>query len=152
MSGNQANQNNLSALNYLGKEVTAKGGKVELKEGVPASVYYDLSKQASEVGINIYDAEGRLVRTIHDGSKEQGLHNFSWDGKGNQGEKLSNGVYQFETFAKDAEGEKINVTGRIHGTVTGLNYKEGEPYLVVGSIEIPAAEVVEIKQIKEGSL
>jgi hypothetical protein len=43
---------------------------------------------AQSVRIDVYDVAGRLVRTVHDGTKESGVHSFAIDGRG-----LASGVY-----------------------------------------------------------
>ncbi len=40
-----------------------------------------------------FDPTGRLVRTLHAGILPGGLHDLRWDGRGDQGRQLPNGVY-----------------------------------------------------------
>jgi hypothetical protein len=49
--------------------------------------------RAGEGTLRIYDAQGRLVRTLHQGAFQAGPHSFTWDGRGDAGEVLSSGVY-----------------------------------------------------------
>jgi hypothetical protein len=43
--------------------------------------------------LRIYDASGRLVRTLAHGIFEAGLHEKVWNGTGDQGQRVSSGVY-----------------------------------------------------------
>jgi flagellar hook assembly protein FlgD len=43
--------------------------------------------------IQIYDASGRMVRTLHEGATEPGLHVFSWTGTDDEGRSLPTGTY-----------------------------------------------------------
>ncbi len=47
----------------------------------------------SHVAVHVYDVSGREVRTLVDGVKEPGRHSAVWDGRNDQGESCSSGVY-----------------------------------------------------------
>ena len=49
--------------------------------------------RATPVSLAIYDAAGRLVRSIAQGSLPAGEHAFAWDGRNAQGRQVSGGVY-----------------------------------------------------------
>jgi FlgD Ig-like domain len=51
-------------------------------------------ENASEVSINVYDDKGNLVKTLIDNINQQaGKYTITWDGKNNEGRKMSSGVY-----------------------------------------------------------
>jgi len=53
-----------------------------------------LSLQADgDVQVRVYDASGRIVRTISSGRLARGEHDFSWDGLDEQGRPMSAGTY-----------------------------------------------------------
>jgi transglutaminase-like putative cysteine protease len=56
------------------------------------SIAYDLA-QGSPVDIGIYDVRGRRVRTLVDREVAAGHHVAKWDGRDDQGNGLSSGVY-----------------------------------------------------------
>jgi hypothetical protein len=43
--------------------------------------------------LRIYDLQGRIVRTLHDGPVEAGLRAFTWDGRDDAGRTLGSGIY-----------------------------------------------------------
>ena len=45
------------------------------------------------VRLQVYDAAGRLIRTIQDRRLKAGLHRYSWNGKDSLGRKVGQGVY-----------------------------------------------------------
>jgi hypothetical protein len=45
------------------------------------------------VSLGIYDLQGRLVRTLRDGSQSSGRYRVAWDGTGDGGRRLSPGLY-----------------------------------------------------------
>ncbi len=48
---------------------------------------------AASVKLEIYDAAGRLVRTLIDGGRDAGVHSATWDGNGDSGARARAGVY-----------------------------------------------------------
>ena len=51
------------------------------------------------VRVRIYDASGRLVRTLVDGTFEAGSHEVPWDGKDDRGTDVASGVYFYRMEA-----------------------------------------------------
>lgn len=52
--------------------------------------------EPSDVRIKIYNQLGQAVRTLVNENKDTGKYNVTWDGKDEQGKKLSSGVYFYE--------------------------------------------------------
>jgi len=46
----------------------------------------------------IYDLQGRSVRTVFDGSVQNGTQLLSWDGKSDEGSGVGSGVYFVRLF------------------------------------------------------
>ena len=60
-----------------------------------------------EVELAVYGVDGRLVRTLVQGSREAGVHRLAWDGRDNEGHRLTAGMY----FARlTAGGERFTRT------------------------------------------
>lgn len=57
-----------------------------------AKIRFELP-QASRVQLEIFDAQGRRVRTLADRMFEPGEHALDWDGSGASGRRLGPGVY-----------------------------------------------------------
>ncbi|HSG27316.1 MAG TPA: FlgD immunoglobulin-like domain containing protein [Candidatus Krumholzibacterium sp.] len=49
--------------------------------------------RVTRLDIRIYDAAGRLVRTLADGTSFQGTRSFVWDGRNDRGAPVARGVY-----------------------------------------------------------
>ena len=58
------------------------------------TIQFDM-KAAGAVRVAIYDARGRLVRTLASGEHARGPHHVSWDGLDQQGRAVSRGVYRY---------------------------------------------------------
>ena len=55
----------------------------------------------AHVSMAIYDATGKLVRTLIDEEKEAGYHSVVWNGKDNSGADMPSGVYFYRIESKD---------------------------------------------------
>ena len=55
------------------------------------------------VTLDVYDAGGRLVRRLAEGSREKGIHSASWDGRDAAGREAGSGMY----FARLKAGKEI---------------------------------------------
>lgn len=47
----------------------------------------------THVELRVYDASGRLVKSLHDGPVSQGSHTTNWDGTDQAGRRVASGVY-----------------------------------------------------------
>lgn len=57
------------------------------------SVRFDLPDHFGPVRLEVYNVNGRLVRTLADGALERGRHTLIWDGRDGAGGQVSSGVY-----------------------------------------------------------
>jgi len=58
-------------------------------------------KGAENVNLRVYDAAGVLVRTLKDEHYSPGYHEVFWDGRDNNGQQVSTGVYFIRLIAGD---------------------------------------------------
>jgi len=56
--------------------------------------------------LRVYDASGRLVRTLVDRSIEAGLHRVAWDGMDDRGRKATSGVYFYRLVIADCNNNE----------------------------------------------
>lgn len=64
------------------------------------TVSFEIAKP-SFLNLVVYDANGRLVRTIESGYKQSGCYQAVWDGRDEVGRKVSNGVYFYQLKTDD---------------------------------------------------
>jgi hypothetical protein len=67
------------------------------------SIRYQLARD-SRVSVLMYDAAGRLVRSLADGHQQPGYYTVTWDGRDDQGRRVPAGVY-FVHFNTDDHQE-----------------------------------------------
>ena len=146
----QDGMNRGQAVNFIGKEVKASGNKGYAGGGAsPSGIGYSLNKDVSGITVNIYDQEGKGIRTIEFGPQGAGVHTVEWDGKDNLGAPVSQGEYTFSVTAKDAEGKNFDALTNIAGVVTGVSFEAGTSYLLVSGIRVPLDHVTEVNALKQ---
>lgn len=59
----------------------------------------------TEVELSVYDALGQRVRVLVSGTKAAGVHQVTWDGRGQTGEAVGTGVY----FCRLQAGDQVQV-------------------------------------------
>jgi flagellar basal-body rod modification protein FlgD len=136
-AGNQAltqSVNSGVATDLIGKTVEAGGNQFKQSGGQEKTLGMELSSPASEVTVTIRDTGGNAIytRTLEDvkaGSKE-----ITWDGTTDSGAKAPDGDYSFEIEATGPEGNSVDTTPYLKGTVDRITFgKEGTKLLVDGA-------------------
>lgn len=113
----------LNATALIGHTVLVDGSRIELShtdEGTAvAGGGITLDAAATNVKVEVRDANGALVRTIDLGSLEAGNHVFSWDGKSDAGADLVDGQYSFKVTAAN-NGKSVESTALAFARVDGV--------------------------------
>jgi flagellar basal-body rod modification protein FlgD len=139
-----ASLNNAQAVDFIGKEIEARGDSVQLSEDSSASLNYELVESASSVTIKIYDENMQLIKTVEQTSQDTGKHEWLWDGKDKEGNQVEAGTYTFEVSATDVEGEEVAVMTYFRGTVTGVTFEDGITYLMLGEQKVAIGDVIKV--------
>ncbi|MFQ5418362.1 MAG: flagellar hook assembly protein FlgD, partial [Myxococcota bacterium] len=81
LADSEAVSQRLGAAGLIGREVTAEGAQVAVAAGgIPlAEPLFTLAESATATTVNVFDAAGRLVRTLPFGPLGQGEHEIGWD-------------------------------------------------------------------------
>ena len=128
--GQSMQQNDmLSAVSFIGKEVKAEGYKISLDEGNASTIYYGFGEPVSKIMMNIYDSEGAIVRTVELGSKKAGSYQYEWDGKDENGQSLPDGQYGIGILGEDLDGKHVMVQTEISGRVDAVVNENGTQFL-----------------------
>jgi len=141
----QTSQNNIQLLNLLGKEVQAYGNQVAVVEGAAQESEFTLDWGSEQTKVEIYDAGGKLVRSLDLGAKPEGTYGLSWDGKDGAGKQVADGAYSYRVKALDYNGEEVPVAIVTTGKVTGLEFLDGKATMTVDEyINIEVGEVIRV--------
>jgi len=130
------------ATSYLGKVVSVTNGMASLEEG-EANWNYTLEAAAGETGLTITDMQGKVVFT-GTGAKTAGTHDFTWDGKDNNGNALPDGAYKLTVTAASADGTKVNTSVASAGLVGQIDMTSGAPTFVIGNMTARMGEIAAV--------
>jgi flagellar basal-body rod modification protein FlgD len=136
--------NNAQAVDFIGKEIEARGDSVQLSDGGSASLNYELKGDAGSVTIRIYDENKQLVRTVEAGSQNSGRHGWTWNGENSAGDRLAAGKYTFEVSATDAAGSAVEAATYLSGVVTNISFDGGVTYLELGDQKVTVGDVIKV--------
>jgi flagellar basal-body rod modification protein FlgD len=133
----------LAAAGYLGSTVEVNGSTMPLKGG-SASFTYTLAQAAEAATINIFDSSGKLVRRA-EAETGIGRHEFTWDGKDDGGNTLSDGAYSVTVSARAGE---TPITATVHaiGEVTGISRQGGQVLLSLSGVPITLDQMIEVRK------
>lgn len=132
ISAFQSSINSAQSMTLLGREVTALGNLVVVRDEEPTPCRYVLPDDGT-VTVKIYDHNGELVRTLDQGKEEAGYHSFTWDGEDDFGEQVPDGSYTFTVTARNANDYPMEVIHLCTGPVTGVRFDElGNPLMLIG--------------------
>jgi len=65
--------------------------------------------RAGDAALNVYDAQGRLVRAFPAAAYDAGPHALTWDGRDATGRPVASGVYQVRLTAR-VDGQLVRQT------------------------------------------
>ncbi|KAF0219414.1 MAG: flagellar basal-body rod modification protein [Geobacteraceae bacterium] len=143
----QNNASTLSAVSFIGKEVTATGSQVVLTAGGQPALNFRLTDAAQQITVDIKDASGKTVRTLTRGSTAAGDSSITWDGKDGNNQSLPAGAYSFSVTGKNSAGDGIQATSLVQGKVDGLKLDGSTPVLTINGLDVPLTSVLSVKGV-----
>jgi flagellar basal-body rod modification protein FlgD len=142
----QASLTHSQAVSYIGKEVTAEGNGLQLKDDQPATCHFELAAGAAMTAVSVYDASGGFVNSFETGSLSAGRQSATWDGLDFDGNQMPPGVYQFEIQAVDATDESVAVIPLMRALVTGVSFKDNTAYLMTDLQKVAIEDVIDVSE------
>lgn len=136
----------LSALNLIGKEVTATGENFRLGQG-EVQLGYKLESPAAAVSLFVLDSSGRTVASLSDGNKAEGEYFVSWSGRDSAGNAMPPGNYTLAIKAVDAEEKAVTASPLVRGTVTGVDLEPSGSVLVSTAGDFALKDVASVREI-----
>jgi len=105
----------LQASSLVGKKVLTPGNQVYLADTGNTSGSIESKIGASNVMVNVQDANGSVVRTINLGDISPGTQRFAWDGLDSQGERAKAGQYTLQASGLvNGKGEDLKTESYAH--------------------------------------
>jgi flagellar basal-body rod modification protein FlgD len=136
--------NTASMISLIGKKVDVPGNKFEHKSGAIDGLKFSLADNADKVEVQVFDANGKQVATVTQANVAAGSGNVQWNGKDSNGRALAEGTYSFSVKAVDATGKDIQSATYTSGTVTDVEFVNGEVFAVVNGQKISTSEITRV--------
>ena len=134
---------NSLAASLTGKNVKAFSDVIHLPPGESANIQYKLNNSASKVDIVIMNESGREIRRESLQNVAAASHDWQWDGRNNNGERMPEGQYRVAIDASNDES-KVNALTYVEGLATKVRYTGEGVKLTVNGIDVPIGDVEEV--------
>ena len=143
LAANQNSMNHLQSADLIGKKVETQGNRLSLQQGAVSAGMYQLTRPG-KVTIQVFNAQGSLVRQIDGGLKDGSRQRIAWDGKNQGGQPLPDGFYTFRVLAADSQGLAVPVTLYQVGRVDGISLDNGSILLQVNGDRVSFSDILAI--------
>lgn len=141
---NQMTLGYAQSANMIGKEVAVQNGNTVTADGSTVGINYTLEKDAQKITISIFDQDGKLVQTLEDTARKEGMNVTTWNCSA-----VAKGNYTFQVAATDINGAAVTADTMTSGIVTAVHFKNNNISLTVNGREIALSDVVSVKQTED---
>ncbi|HRP02589.1 MAG TPA: flagellar hook capping FlgD N-terminal domain-containing protein [Candidatus Kapabacteria bacterium] len=130
----------------LGKNAMGRSDVISFSGQDSIKFSYENTYNANSGIIEIRDTAGNLINHIELSGNQlsQGLQNFEWDGRDNNGEKVANGNYKIAVSLVDSSGATYNPDTFVNGKIEAVRFKSEGTMLVINGMEIPLNKISDI--------
>ena len=143
-----------AARSSLDKLLSDAKASSALKDG-KATFSWSQPGGSTSLTVEVKNAAGKVVRTLHPDDQKSGDHTITWDGKDDSGAQLEDGgVYTIAVTAKGADGKEIkatNIKGRTEGVVTAVDNSTGSPQVIINGKPVPIDNVIGVTAVAANS-
>ncbi len=141
--------NNALMLDLIGKDVVATTDSLQVESGEVHPASFTIGTDASSVTVKIYDSSGDLVRSLDLGEQTSGSHSIGWDGLDSSGQTVDDGTYTFTVEAEDADGESIDASTSVTGTVYAVQLDSSSTNIILNSADGPSVTIDSVTQVQK---
>jgi len=149
MVAGQEDQGRFQTLSLIGKVVLAEGNELTLEAEGTVQGGLELDQTAT-CSVLIYTEDGLPVRSLNLGQLGAGRHEFEWDGETAAGDRMPEGAYSFKVVALDTNGDSVEATPHMLGTVDRISLAGGASTLYVGQTPLDFESVLDIRNSTTG--
>jgi flagellar basal-body rod modification protein FlgD len=142
----QQSSNGTAAVGMVGKDALFDVHQMDLVEDGSISVNATLASDATDVVMEVDDADGNVIRRQSFGAKMAGNNALTWDGRNDNGAVMPPGSYYVNVTAVDISGNPVDVSQQARARITGVSFEGGTPQLLVGNTSIPISDVQAISE------
>ncbi|MFH1081227.1 MAG: flagellar hook capping FlgD N-terminal domain-containing protein [Pseudomonadota bacterium] len=138
---NQMTLGYAQSANMIGKTIAAQNGNTIAADGSTVDINYQLAEEAQKINISIYDQDGKLVQTLEDTAKKEGMNTTVWNC-----DMVAKGNYSFQVTASDINGGSVAAETMVSGVVTAVHFRNNDISLTVNGQELALRDVVSVIQ------
>ncbi|MDR3044827.1 MAG: flagellar hook capping protein [Desulfovibrio sp.] len=120
-----------SAVSFIGQSVLAEGDDISKTDDSTTVVSFTLESDAETLTAHVYDSDGTIINSVSLGATDSGTYTFSWDGTNYTGTEVANGTYSVVFEAYDEDGDSLEVSTMVAGTVSGVSVEDGTTVLTL---------------------
>jgi len=110
----------LQSASLIGRTVLVPGSELTLKQGADVNFAVDVTGPAEMVKVTITNAAGDAVRSFDLGALPSGVKTLSWDGLGDNGAPVADGVYMVNGLARSNDAN-VPVTALAYASVSSVS-------------------------------
>jgi flagellar basal-body rod modification protein FlgD len=136
---------NVTALGFVGAQVTAEGSTTELRDGL--AVWYLTTTAPAQANISILDGNGSTVYT-ETKTLDSGTQAYQWNGRTSTGTIAPAGSYKIVVTATDASGQATTVQTSFSGVVDQVDVSGDEPLLLIGATLITMDQIRSVQRAR----
>jgi len=129
-----------------GKYVVASGDQTNAftAQGKPVELGYELAQDASRVLVTIFDQAGRAVDMFEKTNQPKGMNKATWSNG-----SARSGSFTFTVAAYDGQGQSFAAQTLTEGTVSSVNYRDGQVYVKVNNREVGIDQILSVTDGKQ---
>jgi flagellar basal-body rod modification protein FlgD len=142
----QQSSTGTTAVAMVGKDALYDAHQMDLLQGGSINVNAGLASDATDVVMEVDDADGNVLRRQSFGARSAGSNTLTWDGRNDNGAVQPPGTYYVTVTAVDISGNPVDVSQQARGRITGVTFVGGNPQLLVGNTSIPLSDVQAIAE------
>ncbi|MDB5375663.1 MAG: hypothetical protein JWR00_109 [Rubritepida sp.] len=124
----------VGAAPLMGRVVEVESDQLSLQGGL-ATLRLPPAGEARRVDIGVLDSQGNLVRSAQV-DLNSSTQDWVWDGKDTDGVQRPDGAYSFVLVGATTDGTEAEVTGTVLARATGVERREGEVRLNLGTLTV----------------
>ncbi len=132
-----------STIAAIGKMADLGSDSIIHKKSKSSSFELYFPKDVTSGTVDIQDESGNSVATIKLDTQDAGVHKFTWDGLGSNGEASDAGIYKIKANYTDAKGDQ-GETQLGKYPIESVRFDGGKTLVKVGSSYVPLEKIKEV--------
>lgn len=145
MLAQATSQSFMNSSSLIGDSVLAPGSSMALGAAGNADFGLKLDAASAQTTVKVVAADGTVIDELSLGALSQGVHTFTWDGAGYDGQRAAAGNYKLLLAAADGTGTAVTSTALTRGLVSGVSRTDtGTQLLTTDGRTLNPADLIQL--------